>query len=132
MHFKVIKRNVWKGLPIKVIITYYVIIKLPKFKIGVVVGLSSLRMYVPDHMGIQTVRVPSGPFSMYMYSHKVLFSNCIGFDKTRAGIKFGMILYLRNRFLLTLICCPIYHWLEVSREVDISRARSASDIFTVD
>ena len=31
-----------------------------------------------------------------------------------------------------MICCPIYHWLEVSREVDISRARSASDIFTDD
>ena len=40
---------------------------------------------------------------------------------------------LRNRFLLTVISCPIYHWLEVnreevSREVDILRARSASDI----
>ena len=30
---------------------------------------------------------------------------------------------LRNRFLLTVICYPINHWLEVSREVDISRAR---------
>ena len=30
---------------------------------------------------------------------------------------------LRNRLLLTVICYPIYHWLEVSREVDISRAR---------
>ena len=40
--------------------------------------------------------------------------------------------HLRNRFLLTVICCPIYHWLEISREVDISRARSASDIFTDD
>ena len=27
-----------------------------------------------------------------------------------------------NRFLLTVICCPIYHWLEVSREMDISQA----------
>ena len=39
---------------------------------------------------------------------------------------------LRNRFLLTVICCPIYHWSEVSREVDISPARSASDILTTD
>ena len=38
--------------------------------------------------------------------------------------------YLRNRFLLTVICCPIYYWLEVSREVDISQAGSPSDIFT--
>ena len=30
--------------------------------------------------------------------------------------------HLRNRFLLAVICCPIYHWLEVSHEVDISRA----------
>ena len=37
---------------------------------------------------------------------------------------------LRNRFLLALICCPIYHWLDVSREVDVSRAQSASDIFS--
>ena len=39
---------------------------------------------------------------------------------------------LRNRFLLTVIYCSIYHWLEVSRKVDISRARSASDIITDD
>ena len=40
---------------------------------------------------------------------------------------------LRNKFLLIVICCPIYHWLEVSSEVDNnSRARSASDIFTDD
>ena len=25
--------------------------------------------------------------------------------------------YLRNRFLLTVICCLLYHWLEVSRGV---------------
>ena len=37
---------------------------------------------------------------------------------------------LRNRFLLTAICWPIYHWLAVSREVNISRAQSTSDIFT--
>ena len=43
----------------------------------------------------------------------------------------GFAFYLRNRFLLTVICCLIYHWL-VSREVDISRAQSASDIFTDD
>ena len=24
----------------------------------------------------------------------------------------------RNRFLVTVICCSIYHWLEVSGEVD--------------
>ena len=39
-------------------------------------------------------------------------------------------LHIRNRFLFTVICCPIYHWLEVSREVDISRVQSASNIFT--
>ena len=39
---------------------------------------------------------------------------------------------LRNRFLLTVICCPVYHWLEVSREMDISQAQSTSDIFTDD
>ena len=39
---------------------------------------------------------------------------------------------LRNMFLLTVICCPIYHWSEVSREVDISPAHRASDIFTDD
>ena len=38
--------------------------------------------------------------------------------------------YLRIRFLLSVICFPIYRWLEASNEVDISRARSASDIFT--
>ena len=37
---------------------------------------------------------------------------------------------LRNRFFLIVIFCPVYHWLEVSREVDISRARRASDILT--
>ena len=41
-------------------------------------------------------------------------------------------LCFRNRFLLTVICCPIYHWLEDSPEVDISRAQSASDVFTAD
>ena len=30
----------------------------------------------------------------------------------------------------SVICCPIYHLLEVSQEVDISQTRSASDIFT--
>ena len=39
---------------------------------------------------------------------------------------------IRNRFLLTVIRCLIYQWLEVSREVDKSRARSVSDIFTDD
>ena len=38
----------------------------------------------------------------------------------------------RNRFLLTVICCQIYHWLEVSLEVYISRARSVSEILTDD
>ena len=27
--------------------------------------------------------------------------------------------YLRNRFLLTVIYCPIYHWLEVSRQENV-------------
>ena len=40
--------------------------------------------------------------------------------------------YLRERFLLTVICYQIFHWLETSREVDISRARSASDLFADD
>ena len=31
------------------------------------------------------------------------------------------IFYLRNRFLLIVICCSIYRWLEVSREVDKSQ-----------
>ena len=35
---------------------------------------------------------------------------------------------LRNRFLFPVICGSINHWLEVSRQGDISRARSASDI----
>ena len=39
---------------------------------------------------------------------------------------------LKQRFLLTVIYCQIYHWLEVSHEVDISQARSASDIFIED
>ena len=39
---------------------------------------------------------------------------------------------LRNRFLLTVICYPIYHWLEVSVEVDTSRVQSATDIFSDD
>ena len=35
---------------------------------------------------------------------------------------------LRNGFLLTVICCPIYYCLEViSRDVIISRAQRASD-----
>ena len=42
-----------------------------------------------------------------------------------------LMVYLRIRFLLKAISCPIYHWLEVS-EVDISQPRSASDIFTDD
>ena len=42
------------------------------------------------------------------------------------------VLELRNRFLPTVICCPIHHWLAVSREVDISRAQSVSDIFSDD
>ena len=44
----------------------------------------------------------------------------------------GNDINLRNSFLLTVIHCPVYYLLEVSREVDISRARSASDIFTDD
>ena len=36
------------------------------------------------------------------------------------------------RFLLTVIRCLRYHWLEVSREVDISRARIARDLFSDD
>ena len=32
------------------------------------------------------------------------------------------VYHVRSRFLLTVICCPIYYWLEVSHEVDISRA----------
>ena len=53
------------------------------------------------------------------------------------GIKLGLIminkvvnivLNLSNRF--SVICCPQYHWLEVSHEVDISGASSMSDIFT--
>ena len=36
----------------------------------------------------------------------------------------------RDRFLLTVICCPTYHWSKISREVYISRAQSASDLFT--
>ena len=40
--------------------------------------------------------------------------------------------YIRNKFLLTAICCLICHWSEVSPEVDTSRARSASDNFTDD
>ena len=40
------------------------------------------------------------------------------------------MLQLRNRFLLTVICFPIYHWLEVSREVNISQAPSVGDIST--
>ena len=41
--------------------------------------------------------------------------------------------YLRNRFVLTVICCIIYHCLEVSRKKWIkSRARSASDLSTYD
>ena len=39
-------------------------------------------------------------------------------------------LRFRNRVSLTVICCPIYHWLSVSREVDISQ--SASDILFID
>ena len=31
-----------------------------------------------------------------------------------------------------MIYCLIYHWLGVSREVNISRARSANDMFTND
>ena len=40
--------------------------------------------------------------------------------------------YLCNRFLLTVICFPIYRWLEVSHEVDISRTQSTSDILIDD
>ena len=41
--------------------------------------------------------------------------------------------YLRNRFVLAVICCLIYHCLEVSRLKWIkSRARSASDLSTYD
>ena len=40
---------------------------------------------------------------------------------------------LRNRFVLAVICCLIYHCLEVSRLKWIkSRARSASDLSTYD
>ena len=46
-------------------------------------------------------------------------------------VRFFMF-HVRNRFLLTVICCQIDIWLKVSREVDISRAPSASDIFTDD
>ena len=42
----------------------------------------------------------------------------------------NIVLNLSNRFLPTVICCPLYHWLEVSHEVDISGASSMSDIFT--
>ena len=39
---------------------------------------------------------------------------------------------LRSRLLLRVICCPIYHWLKVSCEVDVLQARSESDIGTDD
>ena len=43
-----------------------------------------------------------------------------------------LILNKRNRFLITVISCPIYHWLEISRKVNMTRARTASDIVTGD
>ena len=58
-----------------------------------------------------------------------LFNLCFIFQSALGS---SAVWKLSNWFLLTVICCPIYHWLEVSREVDISRARSASDIFTDD
>ena len=42
------------------------------------------------------------------------------------------MLNLRNRFLLTVSCCPIYHWLKVSHEVDKPRAPSGGEIFIDD
>ena len=54
-------------------------------------------------------------------------------DHPLSGIRYVCILEskhdtfcFRKTFLLEVICCPIYHWLEVSRKVDISRARSAT------
>ena len=44
----------------------------------------------------------------------------------------GLACFLRNRFVLTVICCPIHHCLQVSHEVDIARVLSTSDIFTDD
>ena len=47
-------------------------------------------------------------FSMHVYSININYMN-------------------RIKFLLTVICCPIYHWFEVSRKVGISRARFDSN-----
>ena len=58
-------------------------------------------------------------------------NNLITFMKIVQSYIF-LYLYLRNKFLLIVICCPIYHWLEVSREVDISRAVNAGDLFNYD
>ena len=52
-------------------------------------------------------------------------------DKYRLiNIGWKICFCLRNRFLFPVICGSINHWLEVSRQGDISRARSASDIYT--
>ena len=59
-------------------------------------------------------------------------ANSVDLDQIPQDAAFDKDLCLRQRFLLTMICCPIYPWVEVSREVDKSRARSASDIFTDD
>ena len=62
----------------------------------------------------------------YFIASSTLFPNIA---KLAVGKKLHCKLDLRNRLLLTVICCPIYHWLEVSRKVIISRAQSAKNIF---
>ena len=58
--------------------------------------------------------------------HLLLFVDCL----SMMLLVTQSVYCLRNRFLFPVICGSINHWLEVSRQGDISRARSASDIYT--
>ena len=74
----------------------------------------------------------------YMYVPKYYYTWSYNFYDTTFSIELklrhmiNLSYYLSNRFLLTVICCPIYHWLEVSCKVDISLVQSANDIFIYD
>ena len=67
-------------------------------------------------------------FSIHFVSFLLKFSSI--FQSSMIVKCIQVLIYLIKEIfaLLTVICCPIYHWLEISCEMDTSRARRASAI----
>ena len=57
-----------------------------------------------------------------MPSYSQINTVCTEIVESSPGKLILPYLYFRNRYLLIVICCTIYHKLEVSRKVHISQA----------